>query len=133
MLVRVYVRTHTKSPSRGQRRQTPNGGQTTGEKSRETGEQQISATKRLWGKMPLCMIIKNKNKCTLLVKYFHLAFFMRCFVCFPILRHVGIFRRWNTRVVFVIENIHLKEILSTYIFPLYFSHEVNSLMATHSN
>lgn len=47
MLVRVYVRTHTKAPSRGQRRQTPNRGQTMGGKSRETGEQQISAMKRL--------------------------------------------------------------------------------------
>lgn len=46
MLVRVYVRTHTKAPSRGQRRQTPNRGQTMGGKSRETGEQQISANEK---------------------------------------------------------------------------------------
>lgn len=45
--MQVRVRTHTKAPSRGQRRQTPNRGQTMGGKSRETGEQQISAMKRL--------------------------------------------------------------------------------------
>lgn len=46
MLVRVYVRTHTKALSRGQRRQTTNRRQTMGGKSRETGEQQISANEK---------------------------------------------------------------------------------------
>lgn len=131
---RVYVRTHTEALSRGQRRQTPNRGQTMGGKSRQ-GSKGFCHEKTVRKHVTLYMIKNNKNKCTLLVIYFHLVlfflfiFFMRCFVWFPILIHIGIFRRQSTSAVFLIENIHLKEILSPYIFPLYFGHEVNNLVA----
>lgn len=110
-----------------------NRGQAIGEKGRETGKWPNSAYEKTRGKHVIFMIIKNnKNKYILLAKYFYLVLFLfplTCFVWFLRQRHVGLFRRWSTGVVFVTENIHWKMILRPYFFILYFDQEVNDLMA----